>query len=133
VHADERAIRQLLADWTAATVAGDLPALLELLADDVVFLTAGAPPMGKAAFAEAFAAILPQLRIEPQGEVQELVLSGDWAFAWTRLSVDATPREGGASLRRSGHTLTVFHREPDGRWRLSRDANLLVAEPSRPA
>ena len=44
---------------------------------------------------------------------------------WSKLTVVATPPGGGPSTTRSGHTLTIFHKE-DGRWRLARDANLLA-------
>jgi len=30
-------------------------------------------------------------------------------------------------MRRAGYTLTVFRRQPDGRWLLWRDANLMAA------
>jgi len=37
-------------------------------------------------------------------------------------------RPGGSDIVRSGHTLTVLARK-DGRWRIARDANLLVVQP----
>jgi len=36
-----------------------------------------------------------------------------------------TPPDGEA-MRRSGYTLTILRKEPDGRWRLARDANMLA-------
>jgi ketosteroid isomerase-like protein len=39
--------------------------------------------------------------------------------------VVATAPEGGKSTTRSGHTLTVLHKQ-HGRWLLARDANLLA-------
>lgn len=54
MQSDEREIRQLIATWMAATKAGDIGSVLSLMADDVVFLLAGQPPMiGKSAFAAA--------------------------------------------------------------------------------
>jgi len=53
MHDDERAIRQLVSAWMEATRAGDVEAVLALMSDDVVFLTPGRPPMGKADFAAA--------------------------------------------------------------------------------
>jgi len=38
---DERAIRQLVNMWMAATKAGDLAAVLDLMTDDVLFMTSG--------------------------------------------------------------------------------------------
>jgi ketosteroid isomerase-like protein len=38
-----------------------------------------------------------------------------------------TPTDG-EPVRRSGYTLTILCREPDGKWRLSRDANLMAKD-----
>jgi ketosteroid isomerase-like protein len=38
------------------------------------------------------------------------------------------PRRGGAEHRRSGHVLSVLHKQADGSWVLVRDANLLTTE-----
>jgi ketosteroid isomerase-like protein len=57
-------------------------------------------------------------------EIQEIQISGDWAFMWSRLTVVSNAWNGHESNTRSGHTLTVFHRQ-EGRWLLARDANLL--------
>ena len=62
---DEQAIRSVVATWMQATTAGDLPRVLELMADDVVFLGAGRPPMrGKDAFAAASRAMEAKSRVE---------------------------------------------------------------------
>ena len=95
--------------------------------DDVVFLVPGRPPMDKAEFATlsrpAPGALAPQ--IDSHSEIQEITVSGDWAFMWTRLRVTVTPPQGGTAMQRAGHTLTVL-RKDKGRWLLARDANLLA-------
>jgi ketosteroid isomerase-like protein len=40
--------------------------------------------------------------------------------------VSMTPPHG-APVPRSGYTLTILRKQPDGRWRLARDANLVTA------
>src|SRR5262245_35767535 len=122
--ADEQAIRDLQAAWLAASAAGDLSRLLPLLADDVVFLTPGRPPFGKQEFAVNFTAGLKQFRINASGDAEEIVVVGNVAYARTRLSVSLTPLAGGEPKRMAGYALTVFRKQPDGRWLLSRDANL---------
>jgi uncharacterized protein (TIGR02246 family) len=125
---DEQAIRDFMATWREASAAGDLPRVLELMADDVVFLTPGHPPMrGKAEFAARSAGNPP--RIEARQNVKEIVVTGDWAYCWTELSVTMTPA-GGTPVRRSGHTLSVMRRQPDGKWVLARDANMLAPDPA---
>ena len=123
---DETQIRELVATWMSATQSGDVTTVLSLMTDDVVFLVAGQPPFGRQKFAEAMkapaGAALP--KIEGRSEIQEIRISGDWAWMWTRLSVDVTP-PGGKPIRRAGHTLSVL-RKKEGQWRLARDANLLT-------
>ena len=47
---DETQIRNLVAQWQAATKAGETQTVLELMTDDVVFLLPGRPPMTKGEF-----------------------------------------------------------------------------------
>ena len=126
---DERAIRELIDTWMTATAAGETEAVLSLMADDVVFLGPGQPPFGKKEFA-AMQRELNAFIIRGQSDVKEVRVSGDWAYAWSHLVVSMTPKEGGAEVRRAGNTLSVFHRLPNSRWVLARDANLLTPETS---
>ena len=124
---DERAIRELIQTWLAATQKGDVQTILGLMADDVVFMLPGQSPFGKEAFAASFKA-LTGVRFETSSEINEIKLLGDWAYLRNYLEVTMTPPGGGAPLRRSGHTLTILRKEPDGRWLVARDANLLVPQ-----
>jgi uncharacterized protein (TIGR02246 family) len=122
---DEQAIRDLIATWLRASAAGDTETVLRLMADDVVFLLPGRPPMcGKATFAAGQTA-LKDFRLEGNSEIQEIQVSGDWAYCWTKLTVVVTPLAGGAPIKRRGNTLSVY-RKQSGKWLLYRDANLLT-------
>ena len=123
---DEQQIRDLIATWMAATRAGDTETVLSLMTEDVVFLVTGAPPFGKQKFAETMqpASPGPRPRFDGRSEIQEIRVLGDWAFMWTRLTVEVTPPGGGAPHKRAGHTLSVLQRV-GGRWLLARDANML--------
>jgi uncharacterized protein (TIGR02246 family) len=126
---DESAIRALVEAWMASSKAGDLPAVLDLMTDDVIFMTPGGKPFGKEAFAAASES-MKNAAIEGRSEIQELRVLGDWAYLRNYIEMTATPRDGGAPMRRSGYTLTILRKEADGRWRLARDANLLAPEKS---
>jgi ketosteroid isomerase-like protein len=41
------------------------------------------------------------------------------------LTMTVLTEDGEPALRRSGYTLSILCKEPDGRWVLARDANLL--------
>lgn len=125
---DARQIRELIATWLRASAADDLETVLSLMADDVVFLLPGRPPMrGREEYAEASRAMIGKMRIEGTPEIQEVEVFGDYAYCWNFLSITVTPAEGGAPMHRAGNILSIFRREPDGRWVLFRDANLLTA------
>jgi uncharacterized protein (TIGR02246 family) len=127
---DEQAIRELIATWMNATMDGDLSRILPLMAQDVVFLIAGQAPMrGRDAFAAAFQAGLGKVRIEPKSTIQEIQVDGNLAYCWNHLQVVMTPLSGASPVRRSGYTLTFLRKEPDGRWVVFRDANMLTPEP----
>lgn len=84
-------------------------------------------PFGKEAFAASFKG-LKGVRFEMSSDIKEIKVLADWAYLRNYLEVTMTPRDGGASVRRSGYTLTILRKESDGRWLLARDANLLAPQ-----
>lgn len=128
---DERAIRALLATWHDATAAGDVARILPLMAEDVVFLGAGRPPMrGRRAFEQGLRMLLTHSRIDSTGDVREIVVAGTLAYCWSDLSVKVTPIGGGDTTRLAGPVLSIL-RKRDGAWTIVRDANMLAPEPAR--
>src|SRR5436190_12238840 len=107
MDADERAIRNVIATWMEATVAGDLPRVLALMDDDVVFLGPGRPAMrGKDGFAAATRAIDGKNRVEPAAEIQEIRVFGGWAYCWNQLTLTIQPLDGGTPTHLAGPVLS---------------------------
>jgi uncharacterized protein (TIGR02246 family) len=125
-QADEQKIRNLIDAWGEASEAGDLTAQMQLMTEDVVFLTSGSAPMRRKQFAEAFAAMVVIMDLKCRSNVQEITISGDLALCWNLLEVSFTPVEGGETRKHAGNVLTALRRGPDGQWRIWRDANLLT-------
>jgi uncharacterized protein (TIGR02246 family) len=123
---DERAIRQVVDTWMAASKSGDLATVLSLMTDDVIFTVPGQEPFGKEAFAAA-AKGMGSVQIAGSSEILELRVLGDWAFIRNRIEMKVTPL-GANPIRRSGYTLTLLRKEANGKWRLARDANLLTTQ-----
>lgn len=110
----------------AATKRGDTRSVLDLMTDDAVFLVAGQPPMGKAAFASAARSAADERPMfDGVFDIKEICVEGNIGYLWSHLTVTVTPPRGGAPVKRSGHTLTIF-RKIQSRWLLARDANLLM-------
>jgi uncharacterized protein (TIGR02246 family) len=123
---DEQAIRDLVDAWMRATRAGDLDRVLGMIAEDVVFLAAGRPPMrGREAFAAASRAMEGKVTIDGRADIQEVRVFGDWAYCWNQLTITVRPTDGGAPTERSGPALSILRRNPDGRWVIFRDANMV--------
>ena len=129
MNKDEQAIRDLVETWLAASKEGDLATVLNLMADDVVFMVPGQEPFGKEAFAAKHRNMKGFL-IESTSEIQDLEVLGDWAWLRNRLKVTIAP-PGGEPAVHSGYTLTILRKNPDGKWVLARDANLLAPENER--
>ncbi|HEY0847111.1 MAG TPA: SgcJ/EcaC family oxidoreductase [Noviherbaspirillum sp.] len=128
---DEQAIRDLVFNWQRAAASGDIDGLQRLMADDVIFMTPGQPPMyGKRSFLDAFEEGLKHYRIESHGEIQELYIAADFAYCWAHLTVTVTPHSEGLPVRRSGNTLSILRKHPEAGWVIVRDANMLTPEPA---
>jgi uncharacterized protein (TIGR02246 family) len=123
---DEREIRELVAAWMDASKAGDVPALLALMTDDVVFMTPGRPPFGKTEFA-ANGGRMPDVKMDGRADIQEIEVFGNRAYFRNHIQITLT-QPGQPPRRMSGYTLGVLRKEADGHWRLARDANLVTPE-----
>ncbi len=78
---DEQAIRDLIASWLLVTADGDLNRVVSLMAEDVVFLVSGQPPMtDKSAFAESFKAAAAKFHLETTSHIREICVSGELAY-----------------------------------------------------
>ena len=121
---DEQAIRELVQTWMDKTREGDIDSVLDLMTDDIVFMTAGREPFGKDEF-RAQSATMIGTEMDGRAEVREIRVLGDWAWVRNHIDVTVTPAAGGEPVRRSGYTLSILTRGTNGKWRLTRDANLV--------
>jgi len=126
---DERALRDLHTSWIEAVNAGDLARLLGWMTDDVVLLNPGRAPFGRDGFPAAFSGAHENFLIRCVSELEELVVAGDVAYTLCRDSLTVTPRvtprAGGEETQLAGHRITIYRKQPDGRWLLARDAHTL--------
>jgi len=123
VTEDERAIRELVETWMKATNSGDVATVLDLMANDVLFMTPRGKPFGKEEF-RTRSESLKGLEMDGRAEIREIEVLGDRAWIRNHIDVAMGPPSGEAQ-HRSGYTLTILKKGADGRWRLFRDANLV--------
>ena len=124
MSADERAIRELVDTWMKASRVGDTDTVHNLMSDDVIFMVPGREPFGKQTFA-ANSRNMDGVKLEGSADIRELKVLGDWAYLRNFIEITITP-PGGEAVRRAGFTLTILRKDPDGRWVLARDANLVT-------
>ena len=125
---DERQIRKLVDSWIAASNARRLPALMDMMTDDVVFMTPGRGPFGKTEFA-ADSQRMKSVTIDARAQVQEIEVFGPRAYIRNHIQIELTS-PGQAPRRMSGYAMSILRKEADDRWRIARDANLVVPEQS---
>jgi uncharacterized protein (TIGR02246 family) len=116
---DEKKIRELMDQWLRSTKEGDLQTILTLMADDVVFLTPGHPPMNKDGFVETFKSFAGKVKFDAKQDIKELRVSSDQAYCWSTMTLTMDGKT------RAGNILSVF-RKLAGKWVLSRDANFVA-------
>jgi len=121
---EEQAIRGLVEKWLTASEGGDLTTMLNLLADDVIFMVPNQEPFGKDVFARNFQQ-MKGVKLKSESNIQEIKVIGDWAWMRNHLSVSFTDPKGETSTH-VGYVLTVLRKEADGHWVIARDANLLM-------
>src|SRR5262245_31678985 len=123
---DKQAIRESVNAWRAASKKGDLSTMLDLLADDVLFIVAGKEPFGKEAFAAANREQMKGMEMDASIDIKEIEVAGQWA--WMRSFLEITFTREGKAAKHSGHILTIWQKNPDGHWVIKRDANFVKPE-----
>jgi uncharacterized protein (TIGR02246 family) len=115
--------------WAKATSEGDLATILNLMTEDVVFLTPGNPPMPREGFCKGFENMIRSVTVKAKPDVEglDITVEGDVAISWGKMEIEIEPKAGGPARTAKGHTLSGFRRGADGQWRIFRDANLLSA------
>ena len=125
MRTDEREIHDVHSKWIDAVNAGDLARLLTLMTDDVVFLNPGQAPFGRDGFSLAFSAAHQQAVVRCISELEEVVVVGEVAYTRSQDALSVTRRGGGEATQLAGYRITIYRRQPDGRWLLARDAHTL--------
>jgi uncharacterized protein (TIGR02246 family) len=123
MNPDEQQIRELHSTWIDAVNAGDLEQLLTMVTDDLVLINPEGAPIGREGFAAKFSGAHEQLRIDCRSELEEVVVVGEVAYTRSRDTLSVVPRAGGDAMRLAGYRITIYRKQPDGRWLLARDAH----------
>jgi uncharacterized protein (TIGR02246 family) len=129
-EADRKAILALVDRWRSATIAKNIQAILELVADDVVFLPSSMPPIrGREEVGKMYQTFFPRYRqIKHDATIEEVRIAGDWAFLWGVDELRLTPESGEPEIHLKGKGLSILKRQSDG-WRFWRGINNMTLQP----
>lgn len=109
--------------YVLAINSNNLDSILDMLTEDVVFLSAHEPPMvGKDAVRPWVTAYLKEFKTHWEKASLEFVVTGEWAFERYSYKSTDTPLAGGAAVQDTGWGLVIYHHDEDGKWRVARDA-----------
>jgi len=120
--ADKAAIDRLREVHVAALNAGDAKGWAACFANDGVQM----PPnfetnAGKAAIEGWSKGFLGLFSCRFKLSVDEVQVTGDWAFERGRYDITLTPRAGGEPMGDNGKYITIYQRQADGGWKIARD------------
>lgn len=130
---DKEAIRKLSDDWLSAIRAKDVPRLASMVTEDAVFLPPEMPPIrGRKAVEALYNSFFPQFSsVEQTASIEEIEVSGDWAFAWGTETLVLTPLgEDASPIRMEGRGMSILRRQPDGSWKYARGISNTVPVPA---
>ena len=128
---DEQEIRDLFNNWIKSTTEGNLELARQCIADDAVFFVPGVGEMDKETFAQGAAGGAPEdslIDFDLDSKFRELKVFGDQAYLWIESILVCSPKNGDASTKMAGHSLSILEKR-EGRWQIFRDANTLTTVP----
>jgi len=110
------AVRAVTEAWDPLMNAGDLNGMVALFASDAIRLTNGGPPaIGEEAIRASFEATFDGASIQASNPVEELQVSGNWAFA-RGTYLDRPTNASGETTEEEGKWLSIFRKTTDG-WK----------------
>ncbi len=119
--ADEAAIRELISQTVATNNAADTLGWVGLFEDSAVYMAPGMPEVtGRGNLVDVAAAGFGPYAAAVEITPLEIEILGDWAFARSHVSGSVTPRAGGDPIAVDVKQLVLYHRQPDGTWKIAR-------------
>lgn len=111
-------------EFSQAVAKGGGAAFVQWFADDAVTLSNGQAPVLTKAGIAASAHWKPseyKLQWIPMGA--QMGPSGDMGFTWGHFDAITTAGKSGGPMTQSGRYITIWKRQPDGKWKVALDAS----------
>jgi uncharacterized protein (TIGR02246 family) len=130
--ADVKAIKDNEVQWNADWAAKDVDKLMAHYADDVFFVTAGAPAITtKDALRAAFKGMTadPALSLKFQASRVEVAKSGDMGYTMGTYTLTVTDPVSKQAVNDNGSYVTTYRKGADGSWKSVADVAISAVPP----
>jgi uncharacterized protein (TIGR02246 family) len=122
VQADVEVIESVRVAHVAAVNGGDAEGWVGAFAEDGVQMPPNAPAnVGRVAIRPWVEGFLGAFRCEFALGVQEVRVTGDWAFERGGYRILLRSKAGGSPIEDTGKYITIYQRQPAGAWKMARD------------
>src|SRR6266513_616425 len=117
---EQSAIEQLLISYRDALNASDVSKVLPLYTKDGVFIPTNAPTAkGQEQLKGSYEFVFKTIQIHIEFFIEEIVVSGDYAYAVTNSKGTALIHANGQTVSEENRELFVFQKE-NGQWKIAR-------------
>jgi ketosteroid isomerase-like protein len=132
--ADERAINAVREREITAFSAGAVDSLLAVMDPDAVMMPPNEPiVVGTDAVRTWAQTMASQVTVNARYTGSKININGDWATERYTAVLRFTPKAGGAAAEDVLKGIHIYHRQPDGSWRIVQDVWNADAPPQAPA
>jgi uncharacterized protein (TIGR02246 family) len=122
MNANEQAVAEVLAAYSAALNASDTDAVMPLYAEDGVFMPPySASAVGADAVQKAYDAVFKAIKLTVKFNVAEIMeMSPEWAFARTNSAGTTLDHATGATTAEANQELFIFRKDQGGKFKIAR-------------
>lgn len=122
VKADEAALVAMGDKYVENVNSGDVATYMTAWAEDGIQMPPNAPSVyGKDKIWQAMIPVFDNFYTKMSINTEETKVTGDWGYARGTYLFDLTPKAGGDPIHVDGKFLTIYQRQPDGSWLITRD------------
>ena len=120
VEADIQAIKDVVAEWSAAFNAADVDKIFSYYADEVVRIPPNEPALTeKEAIRSKVQQAFDEYTAEGKDIVENVEVSGDLAVAHTTYKYVVTSKTGQDSVETKGNEILVLKKQANGTWKFT--------------
>ncbi len=132
-EADIKAVRKVLEDYSEFNLAGDAESWAALHAPDVVKLRQGKPPLTSwdELYEGKLKTVAARKVVSYDLEIKEIEIIGNRAYTWGVYDVELELIKSGDTVMAEGKFLTLYRKEPDGRWVITHDMSNSSVPPKK--